>query len=102
MYYYTMFFKKFDFIDPDWSEIFGSKIKNLQKITKFWGRMLWAWYAPSAVKKVPTSPELDHYFNNKNFQKVKKFVFSLEIEDSLENFSKVPVIWNMNYSFSDT
>jgi len=31
MYYYTMFFKNFDFIDPDWSEIFVSKIKNLQK-----------------------------------------------------------------------
>jgi len=55
-------------------------------MTKFWGRMLWAWYAPSAIKKVPTSPELTHYFNNKNFQKFEKFVFSLEIEDSVENF----------------
>ena len=76
MYYYTMFFKKFDFIDPDWTEIFGSKIKNLQKMTKFWGRMLWAWYAPSAIKKVPTSPELDHYFSNKNFQRSKNCIFT--------------------------
>ena len=76
MYYYTMFFKKFDFIDPDWTEIFGSKIKNLQKMTKFWGRKLWAWYAPSAIKKVPTSPELDHYFSNKNFQRSKNCIFT--------------------------
>ena len=49
-------------------------------MTKFWGRMLWAWYAPSAIKKVPTSPELTHYLNNQNFQKFEKFLFSLEIE----------------------
>lgn len=84
MYYYTMFFSKILILStPIEVKFLSRKLKICKKMTKFWGRMLWAWYAPSAIKKVPTSPELTHYFNNKNFQKFEKFVFSLEIEDSV-------------------
>ena len=101
MYYYTMFFKNLILSTPIELKFLARKLKICKKWRNFGVESFGLGTLPLQSKKYQRPQNWIIILATKIF-KGQKIVFSLEIENSLENFSKVPVIWNMNYSFSDT